>query len=89
MEDRIEEEKITIKLNEKEKDDKLQLGKIDNIKAFNDMLKYTKKYKNKNGVYITFDEGILDISNSIIIHVYSIIVTLLILEYKSFSVRNI
>ena len=63
MEDRIEEEKITIKLNEKEKDDKLQLGKIDNIKAFNDMLKYTKKYKNKNGVYITFDEGILDISN--------------------------
>lgn len=63
MEENIEEEKITIKLKEKEKDDRLQLGKIDNIKAFNDMLKYTKKYKKKNGIYITFDEGILDISN--------------------------
>ena len=44
IEGQIQREEIVINLKEKETSRGKQLGKIENINAFNDMLKYTKKY---------------------------------------------
>lgn len=63
IEGQIQREEIVINLKEKETSRGMQLGKIENITAFNDMLKYTKMYKKKSGLYIVFNEGHLQISN--------------------------
>lgn len=67
IEGQIQREEIVINLKEKETSRGKQLGKIENINAFNDMLKYTKKYKKKSGLYIVFNEGHLQITNKDVI----------------------
>lgn len=61
----VYEEKIEINLEERQLDDGLLLGKIKNIKAFNDVLKYTKLHKKQSGIFITFTTGTLTTNNEI------------------------